>query len=222
MATVESLTAACTAAGGTPSAADADVLTYIVAALADADGLEDAVDSFGELLVESGAVGSEAAARATLAALVGGSDAAAGAPPRSPPSPQRLVGAGLSLDELTHAYTKLHASEQQLADSDRVKEALRTAFPSDIDTTAASAKDLAKLAKRREAEDAAAAAAAAAHKAEAEAAARAAAPRIVRGRGGGGARDIKLDAVSVSNGGAELIADAPLLLAAGRRYGLVG
>jgi ATP-binding cassette subfamily F protein 3 len=47
-------------------------------------------------------------------------------------------------------------------------------------------------------------------------------PRIVRNAGAGGSRDIHLQNFSVSNGGAELLEDADLLLAYGRRYGLIG
>jgi hypothetical protein len=39
--------------------------------------------------------------------------------------------------------------------------------------------------------------------------------------GGAGARDVRLEDFSVSNGGRELIEDATIVLAHGRRYGLV-
>lgn len=110
MATVATLTAACAAAGGTPAAADADVLSYIVAALADADGLDDAVDSFGEMLVESGAVGDAAAARKALAALVPETEAAA---PAAAAAPQKLQNGGVSVDELTTAYTKVCGARER-------------------------------------------------------------------------------------------------------------
>jgi ATP-binding cassette subfamily F protein 3 len=41
-------------------------------------------------------------------------------------------------------------------------------------------------------------------------------------RGGGGPRDIHLENFSVSNGGKELVVDANVSLAVGRRYGLIG
>jgi ABC-type molybdenum transport system ATPase subunit/photorepair protein PhrA len=41
-------------------------------------------------------------------------------------------------------------------------------------------------------------------------------------RGGGGPRDIHLENFSVSNGGRELVVDAHVSLAVGRRYGLIG
>ena len=39
--------------------------------------------------------------------------------------------------------------------------------------------------------------------------------------GGGGARDVRLEDFSVSNGGRELIENGSVVLAHGRRYGLV-
>lgn len=47
-------------------------------------------------------------------------------------------------------------------------------------------------------------------------------PRIIRNAGGGGSRDIHLNNFSISNGGDYLIEDADLILAHGRRYGLIG
>ncbi len=45
------------------------------------------------------------------------------------------------------------------------------------------------------------------------------APRIVRNVGSGGSPDLHLENFSVSNGGPDLIENASLLLASGRRYG---
>lgn len=48
-------------------------------------------------------------------------------------------------------------------------------------------------------------------------------PVIIRSDvGSGGSRDIHLENFSLSNGGAELIENASLTLAYGRRYGLIG
>lgn len=44
---------------------------------------------------------------------------------------------------------------------------------------------------------------------------------IARNMGGGGSKDIHLEDFSVSNGGPNLIEDASLVFAFGRRYGLV-
>jgi ATP-binding cassette subfamily F protein 3 len=71
-------------------------------------------------------------------------------------------------------------------------------------------------------EEAAARAALAAHQAEAAAHVAGALPTIRRGVAAGGARDIHLENFTVSNGGRELISDASVTLAFGRRYGLIG
>eukprot|EP00983_Pelagomonas_calceolata_P011653 375270-Pelagomonas_calceolata.AAC.12 len=66
-----------------------------------------------------------------------------------------------------------------------------------------------------------------AHKARAQDAVRGAAPVILRdpetgGAGGMGPRDLCLDKFDVSNGGKNLIQEGNLMLAFGRRYGLIG
>ena len=119
------------------------------------------------------------------------------------------------LDKLT-----IHASERLEA-----KDAIRIAFPEAagvVSSAVASEKDLTKLKKREEAAHAAARAAADAHSLAAASAARGSKPAIRRNAGAGGARDLRLGNVCVSNGGSDLIRNADLLLAAGRRYGLVG
>ena len=119
------------------------------------------------------------------------------------------------LDKLT-----IHASERLEA-----KDAIRIAFPEAagvVSGAVASEKDLAKLRKREEAAHAQARAAADAHAAAAAQAAQGSKPTIRRNAGAGGSRDLRLSNVCVSNGGSDLIRDADLLLAAGRRYGLVG
>ena len=57
--------------------------------------------------------------------------------------------------------------------------------------------------------------------AQAESAVAGADPVIARNLGAGGARDFHLEDFSVSNGGPNLIEDASIMLAFGRRYGLV-
>jgi ATP-binding cassette subfamily F protein 3 len=86
----------------------------------------------------------------------------------------------------------------------------------------ATAADELKLEKRRRKEERAAYAAHEAHEAASRAASAGAPPTITRHAGGGGSRDIHLDRICVSNGGEELVRDASLTLAAGRRYGLIG
>ena len=203
----DALRAACVAAGGTGAAADAHLFDYVSSSLADwdwaADGLDGAVEALAEMLAGSGAVADEGAARAALAALAP-TPAATAARAAADGAPAALLAAPVVLDDISKH--ELHPSEV-LTD----KESLRTAFPDAagvVAPTMATAKDLAKLARRAAAEDEAARSAAEAHAAAARAAAARAVPRIVRGAGGGGARDVKLDNVTVSNGGADLISDA--------------
>ena len=82
--------------------------------------------------------------------------------------------------------------------------------------------DDSKLEKKRRKDEKAAAAAYEAHREQSRAAADGPAPVITRNAGGGGSRDVHLERISVSNGGEELVTDASLTLAAGRRYGLIG
>ena len=86
----------------------------------------------------------------------------------------------------------------------------------------ATAADEAKLEKRRLKEERSAAAAYEGHAERALGAALGAEPVIIRGGGSSGSGDIHLENFSVSNGGAELVTNASLTLAAGRRYGLIG
>mmetsp|Transcript_18986 Transcript_18986/g.32470 ORF Transcript_18986/g.32470 Transcript_18986/m.32470 type:complete len:755 (+) Transcript_18986:110-2374(+) len=84
-------------------------------------------------------------------------------------------------------------------------------------------KDKARIDKIRAKEEVAARSLFEAHQSKADAAVKGSIPTIVRNNnGGGGARDLHLDNFNVSNGGKELIEDASLMLAFGRRYGLVG
>jgi ATP-binding cassette subfamily F protein 3 len=82
--------------------------------------------------------------------------------------------------------------------------------------------DDSKLEKKRRKDEKAAAAAYEAHRELSRAAADGPPPEITRNAGGGGSRDVHLDRICVSNGGEELLTDASLTLAAGRRYGLIG
>ena len=79
-------------------------------------------------------------------------------------------------------------------------------------------RDAVKLAKRAEKEEKNQRAAFAAHQAQVEEAVAGEAPQIVRNAGGGGARDLHLEDFSVSNGGPDLIENASVIMAFGRRY----
>jgi len=207
------------------AAGDATVRDYIASCLADEEGEDwgdpEAVEeAFGDMLVSAGCCPDGASAQAACAALaarLGGPKKApaAGGTPSDPTTRGPVV-----LDDISRI--SLHASEVLTA-----KDALRTAFPEAAGVVSAASlavtdKDRARLAKRAEAEEVKARAAADAHVAAAAAAAAGDAPTVVRNAGGGGQRDLKLEGIALSNGGANLIEDAALLLAAGRTYGLVG
>lgn len=83
-------------------------------------------------------------------------------------------------------------------------------------------KDAARIKKQQEKADRAERAALEAHQAAAAAALAGEKIEVVRHVGGPPVRDIHLHDVCVSNGGAELITDASIVLAHRRRYGLVG
>jgi ATP-binding cassette subfamily F protein 3 len=159
--------------------------------------------------VDGGACADEAEALEVLAPLhraFGGAAAAAAAKVAPAPSlaaPMRI--GGLTLEE----------SGANAAPSGVITPLYDT-------LTVATAADEAKLEKRRRKEERAAAAAHEAHVAASRAAADGAPLTITRNAGGGGSRDIHLDRICVSNGGEELVRDASLTLAAGRRYGLIG
>lgn len=83
-------------------------------------------------------------------------------------------------------------------------------------------KDAAKLKKQQEKVERAQRAAYEAHRIAADAALEGETIEVVRNTGGPAVRDIHLQSVCISNGGAELVSDADVMLAYGRKYGLIG
>jgi len=83
-------------------------------------------------------------------------------------------------------------------------------------------KDQAKIKKLQEKQERQARAAFETHQKQAEQALQGQKITLLRNMGGPAVRDIHLENFSVSNGGAELVTDATVLLAFGRRYGLIG
>lgn len=110
--------------------------------------------------------------------------------------------------------------ERTLYEKKDVSGMIQTRFGGD-DFTTMSEKDRNKMAKKKDKDDQSKLAAFRAHQDRAQQAMQSR-PTIQRFRGSMGQRDIHLDNFTVSNGGAELISDAHLMMAYGRRYGLVG
>ncbi|KAK9827792.1 hypothetical protein WJX74_002330 [Apatococcus lobatus] len=203
------------------SKGDPDVLDYIVRSLEDGDfdyGEEgqEAYDAFGEMLVSAGCLPDDKAALEVcrrLAKMLGN-------PVRSGPKDafRALIGGPVHMDSM--GKVQLHFSEAH-----SVGHMIQTPIggPDVADNIpGASEKDLKKMQARAEKEEKSQRAALAAHQARAAKASAGSRPVIVRNAGGGGSKDLQLENFSVSNGGAELIEDASLSLAHGRRYGLVG
>ncbi|KAK9867268.1 hypothetical protein WJX84_007223 [Apatococcus fuscideae] len=203
------------------SKGDPDVLDYIVRSLEDGDfdygeDGQEAIDAFGEMLVSAGCLPDDKAAAEVcrkLAKMLGN-------PVRTAPKDafRALIGGPVHMDSM--GKVQLHFSE-----SHSVSHMIQTPIggPDVADNIpGASEKDLKKMQARADKEERSQRAALAAHQARAAKASAGSRPVIVRNAGGGGSKDLQLENFSVSNGGAELIEDASLMMAHGRRYGLVG
>ncbi|KAL6757773.1 ABC transporter family protein [Haematococcus lacustris] len=201
---------------------DEQIVAYICGVLEDehfdfgVDG-EEAYEAIGPFLVEGGCCDSDGAARAACkelaARLAPGAQPAGGGQ-----AGQRALGAG-------PLHMGAVGGKALLFKEESGKHMIQTPFGSDIRDgalPAISEKDRARIDKIKAKEAATARAAFEAHKASADQAVAGATPLIVRDLGGGGSRDLHLDNFNVSNGGKDLIEDASVMLAYGRRYGLVG
>ncbi|KAK9806400.1 hypothetical protein WJX73_002265 [Symbiochloris irregularis] len=199
---------------------DATVLDYVINVLDDEDfefGPEgrEAFEAFGEMLVGAGCLEDQETAQAackSLAARLGRAQARQDAF-------RSLAGGPVAMDSMDADIT-LHPSERFSG-----RDAIQTPYAEyDVGSNLpqVSEKELAKLQKRAEKDQKVARANLMASQARAIEVTDGALPSIVRNAGGGGSPDLHLENFSVSNGGAELIEEATLMLAQGRRYGLVG
>ena len=198
---------------GRLASCDAAVLDYCTQSLADdsfewGNDAELAFEAIGPLLVESGACATESEARDLLVKLAPSQAAQ--------PAPVEDVKAAGAL----HLPIKIGGLtlEESGALSRKVPKGVITQLHDTL--TVATAADEAKLERRRRKEEHRVAAAIEARRQDA--ADSTSAPVIMRNTGAGGSRDIKMDDISVSNGGEELVSNASLTLSYGRRYGLVG
>jgi ATP-binding cassette subfamily F protein 3 len=121
------------------------------------------------------------------------------------------------MDEMTSIH--LHPS-----DSFSGKHLIQGVFRegAEEDFSLMSDKDAAKMKKQAEKAERAQRAVFEAHQAAAAATLAGEKIEVMRNCGGPAVRDVHLTNISVSNGGADLIADADIVLTYGRRYGLVG
>ncbi|WIA32674.1 hypothetical protein OEZ86_003475 [Tetradesmus obliquus] len=197
---------------------DETILDYIVGVLEDehyehGDGGQDTYEHLGPILVDSGCCANDEEAREAcrqLAARLEAGEAEA-APPAGAFGKALASGPVLLADADTRQLLT-----QQLKSG---RDLIQTPFGN---LPQISEKDRQKLEKARVKEEAAARAAFEAHQKQAAAATKGKKPTIQRNAGGGGPRDIHLENFCVSNGGRELVVDASVSLAVGRRYGLIG
>ncbi|KAF6253822.1 hypothetical protein COO60DRAFT_386745 [Scenedesmus sp. NREL 46B-D3] len=201
---------------------DETILDYIVAVLEDehyehgTDG-QDTYEHLGPILVDSGCCAGEAQAREACRQLAARLDAAgeesAAAAAAAGGGGGKALASGPVL--LADADTRQLLTQQLKCGRDLIQ----TPFGN---LPQISEKDRLKLERARVKEEAAARAAFESHQRQAAAAVKGHKPTLQRNMGGGGSRDIHLENFCVSNGGKELVVDASVSLAVGRRYGLIG
>lgn len=196
---------------------DETVLEYVRSVLGDEDfdlgpDGEEAYDAIGAMLVEGGCVADDEAAQVAckqLAEFLHGENG------------PFIKGDGFRA--LDSGPMQMQEMSDGLDTHERISAAglIQTSWGAETGGAVLTDRDMAKQEKRKAKEDRAQKAAFEEHQ-RSMAAVQSEKPRIVRNAGAGGSRDIHLQNFSVSNGGAELLEDADLLLAYGRRYGLIG
>ena len=148
-------------------------------------------------------------------------DASAGvhaAPPSSSGSFRALKGGPVLMDDLNRVA--LHPSDLGVPGKNLIQGVFRETENDDFSLM--SDKDAAKMRRQADKAEKAARAVFESHRAAVETALAGHAVEVVRNAVGPAVRDLHLRGICVSNGGADLIADADVVLALGRRYGLVG
>ncbi|GAQ87059.1 ATPase component of ABC transporters [Klebsormidium nitens] len=196
------------------AALDSTILDYIVQVLQDetfefGPGGEEAYEAVGSLLVEGGGVKDDREARTVcgqLAERFGGNalketEVRQLAAPVTMAMPKELEG---------HTFGAAKGAEVEFS------------LPADI-----TARDEAKMERRRRKEDRQRQLEYEAHQREAEEALKSLPPMTVwhsseTEGGSGGSRDVRMENFSITVAGKDLISDATVILAYGRRYGLVG
>lgn len=205
----------CTSSDGDPT-----VIDYLSECLADFDfgddGGAEVFESFGAMMVDSGCVKDEQCARLAcekLASLLNeGTGTAVEAFRALEGGPVTVRG---SAEQVVHPNDVLKGRHLIQTPFDE--------FGSDAaDPSVATKRDFVKLRRREEKEEKLQRAAFEEYQARATVATAGKEPVIARNLSGGGSKDIHLENFSVSNGGPNLIDDASLVFAFGRRYGLIG
>lgn len=195
---------------------DPDVLEYVAGSLEDGNfdyGNEgqEAYEAFAGVLVSGGVLPDDDAALAACKELA----RRLGQQHPVQATFRQLEGGPVNMATFNKAT--VHASELT-----STRHMIQTPFGDEKDATLITEKGQAKLKRKADKDEKAARTQLAAHQAAAAESSGGHAPVVVRNAGTMGSRDLHLENFSVSNGGQDLIEDANLTLAFGRRYGLVG
>ncbi|KAG2441206.1 hypothetical protein HYH02_010050 [Chlamydomonas schloesseri] len=197
---------------------DVTILDYICGVLEDEhfefgeDG-EEAFEQIGPFLIDGHCVGSEQEARDACKVLADKLSLRAQAAASA--TTHRALGTGPV--QLAKADDRAILYEEK-----SYRHLIQTPFGDEAKPAPLTEKEKAKLDKRTAKEEEAQRKVLAAHQARAAHSLQGDTPTIIRNQGGGGARDVHLENFSLSNGGKELVSDATVMLAFGRRYGLIG
>ncbi|PNW76832.1 hypothetical protein CHLRE_11g478128v5 [Chlamydomonas reinhardtii] len=197
---------------------DPTILDYICGVLEDEhfefgeDG-EEAFEQIGPFLIDGHCVRSEQEARDACKALAGKLSVRAQAAASA--TTHRALGTGPV--QLAKADDRAILYQEQ-----SYRHLIQTPFGDEAKPPPLTEKEKAKLDKRTAKEEEAQRKVLAAHQARAAHSLQGDTPTIIRNQGGGGSRDVHLENFSLSNGGKELVSDATVMLAFGRRYGLIG
>ena len=194
-----------------PAAPDHSLLEYIAGLVSDEDfdwGDDCGYEHLGPFLLDGGMVNDETAAREACRRI------------QLDLGSERNQAAGYrALDQgpivLSMSDTRKLTGEELKSGKSLITQPL-----SELPTI--SEKDKLKIEKTRQREDQQARAAFEAHQAQAQAHLKGSLPTIIRNQGSQGCKDIHLEDFNISAGGKDLIVDANMMLAYGRRYGLVG
>ncbi|CAG9460948.1 unnamed protein product [Pedinophyceae sp. YPF-701] len=202
---------------------DEIIVEYITAVLADEqfqeelDSAGEAVyEAVGEILIDHEMVADEAAARKAcvdLAIRLGAEEQEAKRKDRAGTDMRALDSGPVRMGDLQGDVLYEKLSGMHL---------VQTRFDGDGEFSVGNAADRVKLERRRAQEEEAAKKKMKQEMARATAHMSGERPKIDRREGSMGVRDINLEAITVSNGGADLISDGSVVLAYGRRYGLIG
>ncbi|KAG2423892.1 hypothetical protein HXX76_014945 [Chlamydomonas incerta] len=197
---------------------DPTILDYICAILEDEhfefgeDG-EEAFEQIGPFLIDGHIVAGEQEARGACKTLAEKLSLRAQAAASA--NAHRALGTGPV--QLAKADDRAILYQEQ-----SYRHLIQTPFGDECKPPPLSEKDKAKLDKRTAKEEEAQRKVLAAHQARAAHSLQSENPTIIRNQGAGGSRDVHLENFSLSNGGKELVSDATVMLAFGRRYGLIG